>query len=180
MNDSGGDSWSNGCWIKIESINGNVMFKGMMTEMSTQTEPLSLYSPINKYSTWMYTPSALGEWKSISYDDNSWIEYTVDDNTTTGQGVQYFRKVFTGINNMAAIEIQLNYKDGIVAYINGSEVYRDNMADGTPTNSTVATGSYTSYGYHGLIRPANDVTVSSVLAVEVHPMDLTTTRFIQF
>lgn len=71
MNDSGGDSWSNGCWIKIESINGNVMFKGMMTEMRTQTEPLSLYSPINKYSTWMYTPSALGEWKSISYDDNS-------------------------------------------------------------------------------------------------------------
>lgn len=87
MNDSGGDSWSNGCWIKIESINGNVMFKGMMTEMRTQTELLSLYSPINKYSTWMYTPSALGEWKSISYDDNSWIEYTVDDNTTTGQGV---------------------------------------------------------------------------------------------
>ena len=180
MNDSGGDSWSNGCWIKIESINGNVMFKGMMTEMSTQTEPLSLYSPINKYSTWMYTPSALGEWKSISYDDNSWIEYTVDDNTTTGQGVQYFRKVFTGINNMAAIEIQLNYKDGIVAYINGAEVYRDNMADGTPSSNTPATGSYTSYGYHGLIRPANDVTVSSVLAVEVHPMDLTTTRFIQF
>ena len=83
-------------------------------------------------------------------------------------------------SNMAAIEIQLNYKDGIVAYINGAEVYRDNMADGTPSSNTPATGSYTSYGYHGLIRPANDVTVSSVLAVEVHPMDLTTTRFIQF
>ena len=180
MNDSGGDSWSNGGWIKIESINGNVMFKGMMTEMRTQTEPISLYSPINKYSTWMYTPSALGEWKSISYDDDSWIEYTVDDNTTTGQGIQYFRKVFTGVNNMAAFEIQLNYKDGIVAYINGAEVYRDNMAEGIPTNSTLATGSYTSYGYHGILRPANDVTVSNIIAVEVHPMSMDYSAYLEF
>ena len=31
MKDSGGDSWSNGAWISIEGINGNLVFKQMMT-----------------------------------------------------------------------------------------------------------------------------------------------------
>ena len=81
---------------------------------------------------------------------------------------------------MAAFELQLNYRYGVVAYINGVEVYRDNMADGEPTSSTPATGSYTTYTFHGVIRPANEVTVSSVLAVEVHPVDLTTSVILQF
>ena len=81
---------------------------------------------------------------------------------------------------MAAFELQLNYQFGVVAYINGAEVYRDNMPDGEPTSSTVATGSYSSYDYHGIIRSANEVTVSSILAVEVHPVDLSTSVFIQF
>ena len=54
MTDSYGDSWSDGAWIKFESINGNVVYKAMMTAGSSQTEPLSLYSPINKYETWKY------------------------------------------------------------------------------------------------------------------------------
>ena len=180
MSDTYGDSWSNGAWIKFESINGNVIYKAMMTEGSLQTEPLSLYSPINKYETWKYTANASGDWKATSYVDSTWTDYTAGGEAVTGQGVQYFRRQFTGIDNMAAFEVQLNYRYGVVAYINGAEVYRDNMADGVPTSSTAATGSYTTYGYHGLIRPANDVTVSNVLAVEVHPVDLTTIAFIQF
>ena len=81
---------------------------------------------------------------------------------------------------MATFELQLNYRFGVVAYINGAEVYRDNMPDGEPTSSTVATGSYSSYDYHGIIRSANEVTVSSILAVEVHPVDLSISGQIQF
>ncbi|KNB41501.1 hypothetical protein JH06_5108 [Blastocystis sp. subtype 4] len=180
MTDSYGDSWSDGAWIKFESINGNVVYKAMMTAGSSQTEPLSLYSPINKYETWKYTANASGDWKVYSFDDSTWTDYTAGGEAISGQGTQYFRRQFVGVNSMAAFEMQLNYRYGIVAYINGVEVYRDNMADGTPSSSTPATGSYTTYGYRGLIRPANEVTASSVLAVEVHPVDLTTTVFIQF
>ena len=34
MKDSYGDSWSNGAWIEIEGMNGNIVYKGMMTEWS--------------------------------------------------------------------------------------------------------------------------------------------------
>ncbi|KAK8792628.1 hypothetical protein WA171_002581 [Blastocystis sp. BT1] len=180
MSDTYGDSWSDGAWIKFESINGNVIYKAMMTEGRTQTEPLSLYSPINKNEVWKYTANAPTDWKAINYVDSTWTNYEAGGEAVTGQGVQYFRRQFVGVNDMAAFELQLNYRYGVVAYINGAEVYRDNMADGTPSSSTPATGSYTTYSYHGLIRPATDVTASSVLAVEVHPVDLTTTAFIQF
>ncbi|KNB41646.1 hypothetical protein JH06_4874, partial [Blastocystis sp. subtype 4] len=180
MADGYGDSWSDGAWIQFESINGNVVYKAMMTEKSLQTEPLSLYSPINKNEAWKYTANASGDWKAYNYGDSSWTDYTSGGEVVTGQGTQYFRRQFIGVNNMAAFELQLNYRYGVVAYINGVEVYRDNMADGEPTSSTPATGSYTTYTFHGVIRPANEVTVSSVLAVEVHPVDLTTSVIIQF
>ena len=180
MIDSYGDSWADGAWIKFESINGNVMYKGMMTEGRTQTEPLSLYSPINKNEPWKYTNNLSGNWKEYSFDDSTWTDYMAGREAVVGQGIQYFRRQFTGVDNMAAFELQLNYQFGVVAYINGAEVYRDNMPDGEPTSSTVATGSYSSYDYHGIIRSANEVTVSSILAVEVHPVDLSISGQIQF
>ena len=70
---------------------------------------------------------------------------------------------------MAAIDVQLQYKFGVVAYINGVEIYRDNMPDGTISPSTPSTGSYGSYAYHGVIRSASVAQASSsVLAVELH------------
>ena len=180
MIDSYGDSWSDGAWIKFEGINGNVMYKEMMTEGSTQREPLSLYSPINKNEAWKHTNNPSGSWKIYGYDDDDWINYVSGGEAVSGQGVLYFRRQFTGVENMAAFELQLYYRFGVAAYINGAEVYRDNMPDGEPTSSTPATGGYTTYSFHGMIRPANEVAVLSVLAVEVHPIDLSTTGFVQF
>lgn len=48
MNDSFGDSWTDGGWIEVYGINGNMAFKGMMAEGRTETHPISLYAPINK------------------------------------------------------------------------------------------------------------------------------------
>ena len=87
MTDSYGDSWSDGAWIKFESINGNVVYKAMMTAGSSQTEPLSLYSPINKYETWKYTANASGDWKVYSFDDSTWTDYMAGREAVVGQGV---------------------------------------------------------------------------------------------
>ena len=62
----------------------------------------------------------------------------------------------------------MKYQYGVVAYLNGIEVYRDNMSDGQPSIDTLASDSYSSYDYRGVIRSASDVSVSNVLAVEVH------------
>ena len=81
----------------------------------------------------------------------------------------YYRIAFAGLTDMASIELALKYRYGVVAYINGEEVYRDNMPAGTITATTACTGSYSNYEFRGLLRPAYVAeAASSVLAVEVH------------
>ncbi|KNB41579.1 hypothetical protein JH06_5160 [Blastocystis sp. subtype 4] len=180
MSDSAGDSWSDGAWLMIEGINGNVMYKVMMTESRTQTEPLSLYSPINLGSDWKYKNGVTGNWKDVNFPDSDWTSVTLGISAQSAPGTQYFRKTFEGINDMAAFELQMKYRYGVVAYINGNEVYRDNMPDGEPSSSTLASGEYNSFDYHGIIRSAQPVTQSSVLAVEIHPLTSDYQEIIQF
>ena len=59
-------------------------------------------------------------------------------------------------------------------------MYRDNMSDGQPSIDTLATGSYTSSDYHGVIRSASGVSESNVLSVEVHFTDSNHEEIIQF
>ena len=165
IRDSAADAWSSGAWIEIEGMNGNIVYKGMMTERSVQTEQFSLYSPINKNDSWKYTNSVSDNWKDVSYSDVDWSDVVTGSATQSVSGTQYFRKVFNGVEGMAAVEIELKYQYGIVAYLNGVEVYRDNMSDGQPSIDTLATGSYTSSDYHGVIRPASEVSISNVLSV---------------
>ena len=179
MGDSSG-TWSSGAWIEIEGMNGNIVYKGMMTERSVQTEQFSLYSPINKNDSWKYTNSVSDNWKDVSYSDVDWSDVVTGSATQSVSGTQYFRKVFNGVEGMAAVEIELKYQYGIVAYLNGVEVYRDNMSDGQPSIDTLATGSYTSSDYHGVIRSASGVSESNVLSVEVHFTDSNHEEIIQF
>ena len=172
--------WSSGTWIEIEGMNGNIVYKGMMTEGRVQTEQFSLYSPINKNDSWKYTNSVSDNWKDVSYSDVDWSDVVTGSATQSVSGTQYFRKVFNGVEGMAAVEIELKYQYGIVAYLNGVEVYRDNMSDGQPSIDTLATGSYTSSDYHGVIRSASGVSESNVLSVEVHFTDSNHEEIIQF
>lgn len=75
-------------------------------------------------------------------------------------GVEYLRKSFVGIANMAAYELALNDRYGIAAYINGVEVYRDNLLLDT---------------CHGILLHSRDSPYSATwsecgcrLAIEVH------------
>ena len=87
------------------------------------------------------------------------------------RGSQYFRKPFNGVANMAAYEIQFKLK--FIAYINGKEVFREHMPapeSGVITPSTPSSGSFATPAFHGVIRPASEVSAASsnVLAVELH------------
>ena len=99
--DYSSDSWTSGAWISIQGINGNVVLKTMMTEEYEEYHPLSLYSPINKGSSWKFTNSAPDAWKESSYIDSEWTTYTPGDTSITSSGTQYYRHQFDGIPNMA-------------------------------------------------------------------------------
>lgn len=181
LEDSYGDSWSSGSWVMIEGEYGNRVFKNYLTASREETYPLSLYYAIKKTELWkMKSSSVTGTWTEYNYNDADWSSVTLGSVDAT-TGPHYFRKTFTGLANMAAYELRMNYRYGIVAYINGAEIFRDNMPEGVPSSSTTASGSYTTVEYRGFIRPGSEVAnAQSVLAVEIHFVDNSESHDVDF
>ena len=166
-----GDSWSSGAWASVAGIYGNIFFKNYMTEKRDELFPLSLYYPIMKNQQWKMfssTSSIASDWFAVNFSDGNWQQVTLGSASAV-TGTQYFRKQFAGITGMAAYEARFNYRYGIIAYMNGVEIFRDHMPEGSVTPATGSSGAYDEYEYHGVIRPAGEVEGSNnVLAVELH------------
>ena len=169
LEDSLNDAWYDGSWIALYGKNGNLVFKGTMAEQSVESIPISLYSPINTGSEWQFSSTYTAGWDELNFSASGWTTVDMSSITTTARGTQYFRKVFTGMPNMAAIEAQFKYTQGIIAYLNGIEIFRDHMPAGDVDSKTLAVGQHETREFHGVIRPA-DVAEDSrcVLAVELH------------
>ena len=168
--DSSGNSWSSGSDLAIYGKYGNAVFKSSLCRTNRKAYSFSLYYGIEKDSIWKMTSGSItAGWTAYSFSDSTWTDATLGSVTTTVSGTQYFRRQFVGLSNMAAYDVRLNYKAGVIAYINGAEVYRDNMPAGDVTAATPATGQYTELAYHGFIRSGTEVvSKQSILAVEVH------------
>ena len=126
-----------------------------------------VYMPIEKGSSLKTSSDSVpSNWKDILFDDSNW-EVLVP--TSVSSGTQYYRKHFAGLSSLAAYELRVRYQYGVVFYINGVEIYRDNMPSGVIVDDTVATGSYDTLVYRGVIRSASEVSsVTNVLAIELH------------
>ena len=170
LNDSYGDSWTSGSHITFFGLYSNAFFKGYIVASRTESYSLSLYYPIHQSSEWrVKSGSAENGWTNYNFNDQTWTLATLSVTPVQASGTQYFRKTFTGLANMAAYELALKYRYGIVIYINGGEVYRDNMPEGAIQSSTLAEGSYSMLNYHNILRSGTEVsTTQSVLAIELH------------
>ena len=172
MKDSRNDSWSDGAWIAIEDSNEHIIFKNMMTARSNEETLFALYSPISKNGEWKMEFNFQSGWNQFSFDVSAWSSYTHGSTTQQSSGTLYFRKTFAGVTGMAAVDIQFRYAHGILAFINGVEVFRDNLPSGAVSPTTPASGSYTTSDYYGVIRPAAVAEAGeAVLAVELHFTD---------
>ena len=182
--DSGRDRWSSGAWVSVAGIYGNVFLKAVMNEKVTEDFALSLYYPVMKNEEWKMTStssSIASDWNSVAFTGSDWADVVLGTNTAAVLGTQYFRKDFNGISGMAAYELELHYQYGIVAYVNGVEVYRDHMPDGAVTATTPSNGAFEAYEYHGVIIPASEIEGdNNVLAVELHFPDVTSENAVAF
>ena len=180
--DEYGDGWDREANVMIEGKYNNIFFKGFMVSGVEDTYSLSLYYPIPLDDQWKLQYSTIsGTWTEYTYNDSEWLSVTLGDVSQTVSGTQYFRHQFTSLANMAAYEVSLYYRFGIVVYANGVEVYRDNMPEGPVTSSTLSSGSYTAIAYHTFIRPAMEVSATnSILAVELHWSSATGQVYVDF
>lgn len=145
-------------------------------------------------SVWKYSDQGIDHgtaWRTALFDDSSWPEgpaelgYGDDDEATVIEGgpsddrrpTAYFRRRIEIVDPFLyeALEIRLRRDDGGVVYINGIEVFRSNMPDGTITYSTWADGTTSSESSYYTAETQAGVLVSgtNTVAVEVHQANST-------
>ena len=135
-------------------------------------------------------------WRMPGFDDNSWPDgYAqlgygeLDEETSLGWGpdknnrylTYYFRNSFvvTGTAAYTNVTLSVLRDDGVVVYINGAEVWRNNMPAGAITYTTHAvtnvTGAAENTFYSTTLPPTVLVNGTNRIAVEVHQVSRTST-----
>lgn len=140
-------------------------------------------------SVWKYLDNGTNQstaWRNNGFDDGSWaintaaFGYSADhlttivsygSNSSAKYPTTYFRKKIniSDVNNFIEFNANIKMDDGAVVYVNGAEVFRNHMAAGTVSYTTLA-----SLGDNGVnpvpftIPASAFVTGDNYIAVEIH------------
>ena len=149
-------------------------------------------SPVLETDTWSYTiPTAATStnWRETSFDDAAWstgqggFGYADDDDNTliTDPSTSIFlRKKFTLADTAEIYSgvFHIDYDDGFVAYLNGTEIARDNIVGDFPAYNDVSIddreaevydgGDYAEYELNTDFIKSILVEGENVLAIQVH------------
>ncbi len=159
------------------------------------TNAASVYTPIvAKGAVWKYLDDGSNQganWIAPAFNDTGWSNGAAilgygegDESTVIGYGPQstnkyityYFRKSFNVPDPAAYTNLQLEVlrDDGVIVYLNGTEVFRDNMPAGAPTYTTLASDTVEPDSYlQAKLAASVLVPGTNVLAAEVHQSTLT-------
>ena len=120
-------------------------------------------------------------WRQASFNDATWpqgaAELGFGDNPatriTSGKLTYYFRKTVSISNpsQYSSLTLKVRRDDGIVVYVNGTEVYRNNMPSGTIAYSTRASSTCSDDGSSVLsatLASTLFINGNNVIAAEVH------------
>lgn len=147
--------------------------------------------PLN--TVWRYHSSSsapAGSWQSEGYNHNDWsvgmaplgyndASANLDCATVLGYGgnssnrypAAYFRRQFNVVNPLVVtgMVVRVRCNDGMVLYLNNSEINRYNMPAGAVTHSTLASSVKQPTNWHEVTLPKTGlVQGSNTLAVELH------------
>jgi hypothetical protein len=167
------------------------------SDISFDLELIGSNIPVNLISfgdSWRYLDNGSNQntaWKETGFNHNLWAQgnselgYADGPATTVSFGsdannkhiTTYFRKNFN-ITNLASFgDLTLNIirDDGMVVYVNGVEVVRDNLPGGTIAYNTHASAAISGAGettpVNFSLSPCNFVEGANTIAVEMHQSD---------
>lgn len=146
-------------------------------------------------ATWRFLDTGVDlgtAWRAAAFNDTGWFSGPAELGYGDGDEQQivsfgtnannkfittYFRHTFV-VSNRASISnvaVRLRRDDGGVAYLNGTEIFRSNLPEGTVLHSTpsleVASNADEDQFFPAAIPPALLLPGTNVLAVEVHQSD---------
>jgi hypothetical protein len=180
---------------------GTYSFKAVATDLPGATVASSVAQVVVSHDRFLITPGAvwryhdagtdlLTAWRSPLYNDTAWsagpaqLGYGDEDEATVVSFgpdssskfiTTYFRHSFELSDASACtnLTVHLLRDDGGIVYLNGTEIFRDNMPAGSITFSTRAsagaTGGDESTNYHAVgVNAALLRNGTNVVAVEIH------------
>lgn len=180
--------------VKAEPIQGYEFDHWKITKQTTSTTSLIKIGDEWKYFDQGSLPAS--NWNTTAFDDIAWATGKgqfgygdLDEKTLVSYGADannkfvttYFRKTISldaaGVANLDVIKAGVNFDDGVVIYINGSEVFRSNLPTTAINYNTLATKNYpTENEYVEFSFNKNLLTTgNNVIAVEVHQSSVTST-----
>ncbi len=158
--------------------------------------------PIEVGDEWRYFKGTVepGDgWNDAGFDDSSWLSGPSgfgyddgDDNTVLsdmedGYISVYARKEFTVADPgaIAALMLSMDYDDGFVAYLNGTEIARDNVTGTPPDYNTAADSNHEASGGGSGASPVETYNIdpgllvagTNVLAVQGHNQSIGSSDF---
>ncbi len=143
-------------------------------------------------AVWKYLDTGVDQgtaWRQNVFDDTSWSSGPAqlgygdgDEQTVVGFGTNsaakytttYFRHAFdlTGRTNFSALQLRVLRDDGVVVYLNGIEVFRDNLPPGEITFATFALSAISNQAEDEFLSsPVNAALLlngTNVIAAEIH------------
>jgi hypothetical protein len=125
------------------------------------------------------------DWTTLEFNDHSWnsgitgIGYGDNDDLTQvamGTVSVYLRSSFTitEMNSIERILLHMDYDDGFVAYLNGTEIARELMSGEPPAFDQFSDGDHEAALYRGMVPESFEIhpgllqAGENILAVEVH------------
>ncbi|HUR44659.1 MAG TPA: Ig-like domain-containing protein, partial [Candidatus Saccharimonadales bacterium] len=155
----------------------------------------NIYTPIvSRGSTWKYLDNGTDQgttWTGTGFNDSTWgtgpavLGYGQGNEATTlSYGADpnnkyityYFRQAFS-MSNPAAFTnalLEVLRDDGVIVYLNGTEIFRDNMPAGPVTASTFAIASVEPSGYlQTNVNRSLLIAGNNIITAEIHQSDRT-------
>ena len=158
---------------------------------ATEAPPTGPQTFIAYGSSWKYLDNGTNQgtaWRETSFDDASWASGNAqlgygdgDETTVVSYGpnanakyiTTYFRKIISISNPLVFSSFTGNVKrdDGVVIYVNGTEVYRNNLPTGTISYTTLASSAASDDGNTAqafTVSPTAFTSGNNIIAVEIH------------
>ncbi|MDX6747799.1 hypothetical protein SHK09_13435 [Polaribacter sp. PL03] len=122
---------------------------------------------LTDFSNWKKGKSPLGYG-----DKKNKTELNFGNNKKKKHITKYFKKKFLIDNKYVAYEFKLQRDDGAVVYVNGKELFRDNMPNSTINNTTIAINTVKGEDEHNFKQHFFDNSIfkngENIISVSVH------------
>ena len=182
LKDSYGDGWTSGAYLKVYDLEDTLLQEFTVSYgLTTYTGYFTLTLSSSASMIWKFLTDGRAQngWNSVGFDDSDWGS-TVAGQLEYGEWKQntiYARYKFSLTDSIRypLVQFSLWYKDGVIVYLNGNEVYRRNMKAGSVSATTTANTMYEAYytrigSAPGYLLQDGD----NVVAVEIHKHQSTT------